>query len=99
MGYEYLDKKIDLIDEWLPKGHVLIHCLAGAHRSPFITGCYEYKYGHLNGKKTEEVYQWLKGKREVVQELGFDENMEEYFEYLKNQKSVEIKLVSTDQGN
>jgi len=87
LQYEYLDKKIDLIDQWLQKGNVLIHCLAGAHRSPFITGCYEYKYGHLGGKKPEEVYKWLKGKRDIVQELGFDVKMKEYFEYLNNKEA------------
>eukprot|EP01083_Nonionella_stella_P096331 270760_1 len=87
---EYLDKQIDIVDGLLKKGNVLIHCLAGAHRSPFITGCYEYKYGTMNGKTPREIYKWLTGRREIVQPLGFDRWMVDYFAFLaekgKNKK-------------
>eukprot|EP00483_Globobulimina_turgida_P004693 UN04702 len=70
----------------LKDGNVLIHCLAGAHRSPFITGCYEYKYGKLNGKTPKDVYKWLKSNREIVQPLGYDRWMKEYFAFLRKNK-------------
>ena len=83
---KYLDEKIDLIDILLKKGNVLIHCLAGAHRSPFITGCYEYKYGKLNGKTPKEIYEWLTTTREIVQPLGYDRWMADYFAFLEKNK-------------
>ena len=82
----YLDKKIDLVDKLLKKGNLLIHCLAGAHRSPFITGCYEYKYGKLNGKTPKEIYKWLTSTRDIVQPLGYDRWMMDYFAFLENKK-------------
>ena len=79
----YLDERIDAIHGYLAKGNVQIHCLAGAHRSPFITGCYAYKYGELKGKTVQEVYAWLMGRRDVVQILGSDKWMKRYFEHLE----------------
>ena len=63
------------------------HCLAGAHRSPFITGCYVYKYGDMKGKTPKEIYKWLVETRDIVQPLGYDRWMDKYHKYLaKNEK-------------
>eukprot|EP01084_Bolivina_argentea_P252331 423523_1 len=81
---EYLDAMIDEIHQCLKKGNIVIHCLAGAHRSPFITGCYLYKYGLKDYKQTpKDIYKHLKGKRLIVQKLGYDKQLKLYQNYLK----------------
>lgn len=86
---QYLDAMIDEIDFHLKKGNIIIHCLAGAHRSPFITGCYLHKYGlkDTKSKSAEDIYKHLKLKRAIVQELGYDKKLTEYQQYLKK-KSI-----------
>eukprot|EP01084_Bolivina_argentea_P090758 163467_1 len=82
--FQFLDAMIDEIHQFLKNGNIIIHCLAGAHRSPFITGCYLYKYGLKDKKITpQEIYKHLKGKRSIVQELGYDKQIKLYQEYLK----------------
>ena len=88
----YLDAMIDEIHHYLQRGYILIHCLAGAHRSPFITGCYLIKYG-LKGTETgqspENIYVHMKGKRRIVQELGYDVQLGKYQKYLEKQANLE----------
>ena len=42
--YEMLDNHVDGIFNDLKNYNVLIHCMAGAHRAPFATGCFLAKY-------------------------------------------------------
>jgi len=82
-GMAYLDVIVDEIHSSLRSGNIIIHCLAGAHRSPFVTGCYLLKYGDKKLKKTpQEIYKFLKQKRGAVQELGYDKQLKLYKEYL-----------------
>merc|ERR1712113_987115 len=76
----YLDERIDEIEQMMKSGNVLIHCLAGAHRSPFITACYLYKYGnYLNKMETaKQIYKWMTKKREVVEPMGYDQWLDDY---------------------
>eukprot|EP01084_Bolivina_argentea_P246648 412743_1 len=82
-GKEYLDAMIDEINEYITRGNVLIHCLAGAHRSPFITACYLSKYGGFRNKTATEIYTFMKNRRSVVEELGFDNDLKKYQIFLK----------------
>eukprot|EP01084_Bolivina_argentea_P061881 113120_1 len=92
-GWEYLDAMIDEIHSNLHKGNVLIHCLAGAHRSPFITGCYLLKYGLKQPNiSVEDIYNYLKQKRSIVQELSFDKEMSLYQKYLTEGKIDTINI-------
>ena len=86
LNVQFLDAMIDEIHRFLIEGNVIIHCLAGAHRSPFITGCYLSKYGleATKGKPPEQIYKHLKQKRSIVQELGYDRQLEMYQKYLKD---------------
>ncbi|ETN99260.1 hypothetical protein RFI_38221 [Reticulomyxa filosa] len=47
---EELYNHIDKIHSELKCDNVYIHCLSGAHRSPFITGCYLAKYVGMKNK-------------------------------------------------
>jgi len=88
----YLDTMVDEIHQQLATGNILIHCLAGAHRSPFITGCYLLKYGLKGteeGQSAESIYAHLKGKRRIVQELGYDKKLNQYRQFLAKQKHLE----------
>jgi len=84
---EYLDAMIDEIHSNLEKGNVIIHYLAGAHRSPFITGCYLAKYGALKSKSPQDIYKYMKQKRPIVQELGYDKELALYQQFLKERDS------------
>merc|ERR1719491_2806995 len=81
---EFLDAHIDEVHAMLAEGNIVIHCLAGAHRSPFITGCFLLKYGLAKEEDTSPaaIYKHMKGKRSIVQELGYDKELMEYQEYL-----------------
>ena len=91
-----LDKIISIINRNLLKGNTLVHCMAGAHRSPFIVGCYMLKYGQysetkfVNEFKSElntvnNVYEWLKNMRDVVDELDYKPLMNKYHKYILTQ--------------
>ena len=87
----YLDAMIDEMHHYLQRGNILVHCLAGAHRSPFITGCYLMKYGMKGtkvGESAENIYVFMKGKRSIVQELGFDKRLQKYQKYLVKQQKL-----------
>merc|ERR1712130_252206 len=80
---KYLDVVVDEIHSNLKTANIVIHCLAGAHRSPFITGCYMLKYGPKDlTKNPESIYKYLKAKRSIVQELGYQFQLAKYQQYL-----------------
>eukprot|EP01083_Nonionella_stella_P117213 348959_1 len=83
-GKEYLDAMVDEINEYMCCGNVLIQCLAGAHRSAFITSCFLYKYGGFKNKTPEQIYTFMKNRRNVVDELGFDKQLKKYQEFVKH---------------
>ena len=102
--YCELDEQIDVIYNELKENNVLIHCLAGAHRSPFITGCFLAKYcpndfikhtgknGNSNGKNGKNGNIKDKGKEKGKGKGKEDEN-KNAAEDLEEEGIVSTKLI------
>ena len=85
-----LDENIDTIWNELKENNVLVHCLAGAHRSPFIVACFLVKYGIFKQElilkrtmlSTTDIYKYLKDRRKIVQPLSYGQTLDQYIAYL-----------------
>lgn len=78
-----LDENVDIINAQLVKGNVFVHCLAGAHRSPFITGAFLAKHGGFADKSAREIYAHMHALRSMVEPLGYDKWLDKYLAFLK----------------
>ncbi|ETO30242.1 hypothetical protein RFI_06879, partial [Reticulomyxa filosa] len=81
---EELDTHIDKIHSELKCGNVYIHCLAGAHRSPFITGCYLAKYAGMKGKGSKYIYDHMHQLRNIVQPLTYPRCLDQYIQHIES---------------
>eukprot|EP01083_Nonionella_stella_P025180 69354_1 len=85
--FKRLDEAIDKMHEYMTsenKNVLLVHCHAGMHRSPFIIGCYLMKYGGeaFENESVENIYSFMKTKRKIVQEFGYDKTLKRYKQYM-----------------
>ncbi|ETO30719.1 hypothetical protein RFI_06403 [Reticulomyxa filosa] len=81
-AYQKIDDIVERIHQELAIGHAFIHCLAGAHRSPFITGCYLAKYAGMKDKGSHAIYRHMQHLRAIVQPLGYNHNIDLYIDFL-----------------
>lgn len=90
----YFDPVADRIQEvYLRGGKVLIHCMAGASRSPTLCLAYLMKYHRM---RLRDAFRYLKQRRPVVHpNYGFFKQLIDYENQLFGSTSVEMVQVPT----
>jgi dual specificity MAP kinase phosphatase len=78
---DYFDESFNRIEEGLKRDNVLVHCDAGISRSATIVASYIGKKQKIYN--TENVLELMRKNRNVYPNIGFQRQLDEYFDRLK----------------